>query len=129
VQGNFVASIVMVGLTVNAFLRSIFRSKYHESNYELRNKKYLDDLNFSQLFDEALDEGYITADECKALYHIRKDVCEPYMQTKTNLINDPSLPVKAYDPNEKEIKNNTPGIPSFDLQEFKITDPWLVGGR
>ena len=94
VQGNFVASIVMVGLTIDAFLRSIFRSKCYESAYILRNGKHLDDFNTSQIFDEALAEGYITADECKALYHIRKDICEPYMQTKTNLVNDSSIPLK-----------------------------------
>lgn len=130
VQGNFVASIIMVGATVDAFLRAIIRSKYHhESGYVLNNGKYLDDLNLSQVFDEALAEGYITEDEYKVMHHIIKDIWEPYMHTKTNLIDDPSLPIKAYDPNDKEIKRNRPGLASFDLQKFKITDPWLVGGK
>lgn len=122
VQGNFVASIAMVGLTVDAFLRSILRSKCHESSYILRNGKHLDSLNSFQIFDEALAEGYITADEYKTLYHIRKDICEPYMQTKTNIINDPSIPLKR-------MFSENEGIHSFHLQEFKITDPWLVGGK
>ena len=122
VQGDFVASIVMVGLTIDAFLRSIFRSKCHESSYVLRSGKHLDNLNSFQIFDEALAEGYITADEYNTLYHIRKDICDPYMQTKTNIINDPSIPIKS-------MFSENEGIHSFHLQEFKITDPWLIGGK
>jgi hypothetical protein len=82
VAGEFIASIAMVGLTVDVFIRSIFRYKCHESNYVLRNGKHLDSLNSCQIFGEALAEGYITADEYKTLYHIRKDICEPYMRQR-----------------------------------------------
>jgi hypothetical protein len=63
VQGDFVASIIMVGLTIDAFLRSIFRSKYHANDYVLKSGRHLDGLDCSQIIEEALAESYITIDE------------------------------------------------------------------
>jgi hypothetical protein len=134
VEGNFIAAIAMVNLTFDALLRAIFRSTYLD-------KRHLDNMDFSELIDKAVAEGYITADESRALHHIRKDICEPYTHIKTNLIYDPSLLIKRYDPccddlidDEKtkehtndEIKKDGSGMPSFQIQEFKITDPCVVG--
>jgi hypothetical protein len=79
VQGTFIAAIVMVSLTFDVLLRSIFRSKHGENRCD---KRHLDNMDFSELIDNALAEGHITLDESKALYHIRKIFANPIHRQK-----------------------------------------------
>ncbi|MFH2068290.1 MAG: hypothetical protein ABII89_02345 [Candidatus Omnitrophota bacterium] len=110
--GAFVATIIMVQLSFEEFLRSHYRMAKGVGG-TLNNGKKVDQAGFFDLIAEAQNDNYISKKEAELLHDLRKNIRNPYVHTKDVKIDD----------NGKEDSKSA----NFFTQFFKITTPERVG--
>ncbi|MCD6513196.1 MAG: hypothetical protein J7K61_06315 [Thermoplasmata archaeon] len=109
--GAFVATIVMVQLSFEELLRSHYRVAKGVGG-KLNCGKKIDRASFSDLIDEAYNDGWISEEEAKLLHNLRKNIRNPYVHVKD---------IKVDSDGKPDLKR-----PNFFTQYLKIKGPEAV---
>ena len=122
--------ILLVYSAFDELLRTYCRQR---QIHKAKNKK-LDEMDLTELVDIVLSDGLLLKREADMLHRFFTEIYEPYARLKDRHIDDPSITCGSKSdpfPNAGVKETTRDGqegcLPSYVVQEFKVTMPFLVG--
>jgi hypothetical protein len=130
INGADIATILLVYSAFDELLRTYCRQR---QIHKAKNKK-LDEMDLTELVDLVLSDGLLLKREADMLHHFLTETHEPYARLKDRHLEDPSITCGSKSdpfPNagvKETIRDGQEGcLPSYVVQEFKVTMPFLAG--